>query len=258
MTTVADIALKVAQLVTDMQHGAATAGTTTSLTDSVGLIQNNQYWDRGTLWVRSGANSGKVIAVTGHAGNKLSFASLGATSIAPNDLYSVIRSAYPWNQIVNSITQALDDTHVTAEDSSLIGDGTTLEFTLPAGVYNIKRVEFKRTNVTERLISTHWKEQSGKIRWDYGYPPRSGDEIHVIYRDQHPILSTFATEINTEISEDWLRLKAAEYLLIWGASQYGKNPEYMIEERMNIILGRLKGKTPRIGGLDIIVKTAGQ
>lgn len=258
MTTVHDISLKVAGLVTDVLHGTATAGTNTSLTDSNALTQNNAYWGHGVLWIKSGTHAGKVVTVTGFSGNKLTFGSLG-TAIAAGDRYAVARAVYPWEQYINAIQQALDETHITGDDNSLIGDGETLEFVLPDGVYDIKGVEFETPTDPYRgmVVSHHWKEKNGELKFDYGYAPRADDIIHVLYRDQHEELTGYATVISDEINERWLVYKAAEKLLIWGASQYGKNPEYLIEERMNIVLTANKGRLPRRDAPDFVMHTAG-
>lgn len=256
MITVYDISLKVVQLVTDVLYGAATAGATTSLTDTNNLVQDDQYWDRGVLWVRSGTHSGKVLQVTGYVGSKLSFASLGATPIAANDRYAVTRGIYPWLQIVSAIQQALDETHVEDDDDTYTGDGTTLEFALPAGVVNVKRVEFEDTD-GKLTPSHHWKVRNGAVRFDFGYAPYNGDVIHIISRAEHEVLTGYSTEISNEINLEWLKYKAAEKLLIWGAGMYGKNPEYLVEERMNIVLNNMRGKHPRVDGPEIMVQTAG-
>jgi len=255
MTTVADIALKVVREVTDVVDGVATAGNTTSLTDTNTLIQSNQYWDRGMLFIKSGTHAGKVLAITGHALNALTFAALGS-AIAAGDRYSVIRGAYPWQNIMSAIAQALDGTHVTAENSSLIGDGTTLDFTLPSGVYDIKRLLFKRDDM-EWLASSHWHEINGKLRFDAGYAPVAGDVLHIFTRAEHADLSAYSDVISDEINQEWLKYKAAEQLLWWGVSVYGNNKEYRIEERMNKVMNALKNKQARRDGPDIIMNTAG-
>lgn len=258
MTTVADITLKVAEQVTDVLYGVATAGAVTSLTDTVNLTQNNQYWDKGTLWIRTGTHAGKVLAVTGFIGSKLSFASLGATPIAAGDEYAVIRAYYPWLQLVSAVRQALEATHVTGEDATLIGDGETLTFTLPNGVYDVKRVEFERPSVLGyEPISHHWREVNGELKFDYGYAPVDDDIIHIFYKKLHATLTAYSTTISNEIDVEWLKYKAAANLLMWGAGQYGKNPEHLIEERMNMALTALRGKMARRDEPEIILNTAG-
>jgi hypothetical protein len=367
MTTAGDMALRVAREVMDVMDGTATTGAANSLTDTNGLRQPNQYWDIGTLFIRSGTHSGKVAGITGHYGNKLTFDTLGSVicvhqvetatvvgsvtgggnatvvvtaagmlnspktvSVAVLNLdtasavggkirtalgadadisnfftiggsgaavslthknalandttlnisidngtctgltaaptsanttagvagprYAVARGDYPFWQMLAAINQALDETHVTSTDHSLAGDGETLDFTLPAGVSDIKRVHFKRDDMY--LYSTHWQEYSGVLRFDYGYAPSDDDEIYIDCRSKHSALSVYSDTISDEISVDWLKWKAAEHLLWWGLQVYGGQQEYRIEERMNKVLQNLKGKTPRRDGPDIVVRTA--
>jgi len=371
MTTVYDISLQVMKQATDVLEGTATDGSATYLKDVELLIQPNQYYDRGTLWIKNLAHASKVLKVRGHANNKLTFnpltsvlcvqqvetatvvgtvtgsgnatvivtalnmvnspktvsvavlntdtASQVATKIrtafaadtdvnnfftiggsgaavilttkiarandttlnvsidngtctgltaAPTSAntiagvagprYAVARGIYPWEQVLAAIQSALDETHVTGEDETLIGDGETLEFSLPAGVYDVKRVEFERPSVTGyQGISTHWHEKMGKLRFDYGYAPVDADVIHVFYRKNHDEISAYGDTIHVEINRDWLVLAAARELLFWGAGEYGAKSEYMIEERLNKVLNALKGKAARLGGPDVIVQTGG-
>jgi hypothetical protein len=370
MTKAFDIALQAIRHVSDILSGTATDGSTVYLKDTNNLVQQNQYFDKGTLWIQSGTHAGKVVKVTGSANNKLTFlpltsvlctqqvetatvigtvtgsgnatlvltapgmvnspktisvavlnldtASGVATKIrtalnadsdvsnfftiggtgaeitlttktaAANDAsmnmsiangtctgltaapisanttagvagprYSVVRGAYPWVQMLTCMNMALDETYIEADDGTLEGDGLTLEFTLPADVYDFKRVEFERSGYQDRLKCTHVKERGGKLVFDYGHAPRDNDIIHIIYRTPHGQIGAYSDEINTEINRDWLVLSTARELLYWGAAQYGKKQEYMIEERLNKVLAMLKGKQPRVGGTDFTIKTAG-
>lgn len=357
--------------VTDVLEGSATDGSAVYLKDVNSLVQPSQYYDRGTLWIKSGTHVGEVMKVGGHANNKLTFppltsvlctqqvetatvagsitltgnatvvitapgminspktlsvavlntetASAVATKIrtalnadtdvtnffvvggtgaditlttktaAVNDStlnmstangtctgltaaatsanttagvagprYAVIRGAFPWEQIVQAINSALDETHVVGENTALIGDGVTLEFSLPSGVYDLKRVELKKTSPAGyQPPSHHWKEINGVLRFDYGFAPIVGDEIHVFHRKAHDDMNLYSDTISTEINRDWLALSAARELLFWGASMYGSKAEYLIEERLNKVLNMLKGKMARLDGPDIMLHTAG-
>jgi hypothetical protein len=172
--------------------------------------------------------------------------------------YTVVRGAYPWEQVLSCMQSALDETHVTGEDSTLIGDGETHEFILPDGVYDVKRVELERTGTPGYTPpSTHWKERNGRLVFDYGYAPWDEDVIHIYYRKNHDPINLYSDVIHQDINRDWLALTTARELLFWGAAQYGQKNEYMIEERLNKVMGMLKGKQPRTGGPDVIMKTAG-
>jgi len=252
MTTVFEISLQVMKHVTDVLEGTATGGATTNLEDTYGLIQSNEFYDRGTLWIRSGTHAGKTLRITGHSGNKLTFTAL-LSAIAAGDRYAVARGLYPFEQVMAKIQSALDETWVTGEDATLTGDGVALTFTLPAGVYDILRVEIERD--TRQFKSDHWHERDGVLRFDYGHAPWDDDVLHVFYKTPHDEITTYSDTISTEISRDWLVLTAARDLLFWGASMYGLKSN-MIEDRLNKVLGMLKGKPQRIGGPNVIVKSS--
>lgn len=261
MTTVADMALKVAKEVMDVIEGTATGGSTTTLADTALLAgQPDDHWIGGRLFIKSGTHAGEVYSITDSATTTgvITFAAV-VGAIAAGVRYSIIRNSYPFDQILSALQRALDQTWVTGIDSTLEGDGETLDFTLPTGVYDVKRVEFEDTAVTHggRKNSTHWRETStGKLRFDYGYAPIDGYTIHVYYRDQHAEITDASVTINNEINVEWLKWASAQELLWWGVTMYGQQVEYRIEERMNKVMAMLKGKTPRREP-DIIIHTAG-
>jgi hypothetical protein len=267
VTTLLDVSLKVAREVEEVIEGAATSGSITTLADTT-LLANfpDDHFNKGILWIRSGTQANKILAITDFATTTglCTFASLGGVNtIAAADRYAIARASYPWDQIVSAIERALASTWVTGLDSTLTGatggDGTTLEFTLPTGVYDVKRVELQDSSdaTSEKRVSTHWREtHNGKLRFDYGYSPYDGDTIHIYYRDQHPDLTAYTVTISNEINVEWLKWASAQELLWWGVSQYGSQVEYRIEERMNKVIAMLKGKTPRRSP-DIILHSGG-
>lgn len=242
MYTLADVSLEVARVCTSVLTGKATGGDTTSLTDSVNLVQGNAYFDHGTVWIRSGDNEGVATRITGQIGNKIKFAELG-DPIAAGDLYAVARSIYPWDQLATAINNALADIYVIEEDSSHSGDGSELEFVLPGDVADVVYIEVEDAN-GRRNRRTHWKEHQGAVRFDYGFAPGSGDVLHIGYKTAHPLLFNYADPINKDINLQWLKWQAAEYLLYWGVERYGEMKEYRIEEYLNRAMDRVKRYMP--------------
>lgn len=174
--------------------------------------------------------------------------------------YALTRGAYPIDQIFGAIQTALDETWVTGEDVSLTGDGETLEFTLPANVNNVKEIWFERPNQNSRMgILAHWDEDkvNGKIRFEEYYPPISGDILHLLYKKPHAEITGYDTIISQEINRQWLVLAAARELLFWGRAMYEGKSQLMIDDRINKLLGVLKGKKARNGIPEIMLKPAG-
>jgi hypothetical protein len=245
MTTVAEISLKVIREAQDVPSGSATGGSTTTLVDASLSTFPDDHFNNGRLWILSGTHAGKVFIITDFVSSTgtVTFATVTG-AIVTGVSYAIARAAYPWDQVVSAINRALETTHITATDSTLAGDGETLNFTLPANVYDIKRIELE-DSLGERTPAHHWKETSTTIRFDYGYAPDDGDTIHLIYRQPHTYLTDYTSAISNEIELDWLKWKAAEELLWWGVSMYGQQVEYRVEERMNKVLKNLANKHPK-------------
>ena len=246
MTTVFDITLQVAKEVTDVIEGAATGGSTTTLVDTALLAsQPADFFNNGKLWIKSGTHADKVFTVTDFtAGGTVTFA-LVTGAIVAGVRYAIIRNTYPFDQIMSAIQRALDSTFTIDSDGTLSGDGTTLVFTLPAGVSNVIRVEMQDSS-GRRNTSNHVRElHNGTLRFDYGFAPNDGDVLVVYYKTPHPELVDYSTVIKDEINLDWLKHRAAVELLYWGVGMYGGQAEYRIEERMNKIMLGLKFKAPR-------------
>lgn len=246
MTTLAEMTLMVARIVSEVTEGEATAADATTLTDTENIIQPNQYWDRGTLWFLSDALDGQVTPVLDHSGNTLEFAAQ-APAPAAGQNYAVGRATYPYWQLVSSINQALRETYIVQSDDSLTGDGETIEFTLPAGVSDVTgiRLQDLTTSPYQNHVSTHSQEIEGKLRFDWGYPPPDGWKIIIDYKTTHPRLTDPTDEISGQINSEWVRWKAAEYALYWAVRAYGDAKEYRIEELLNRVVEHLKGIWPR-------------
>lgn len=254
-TTLSDMARRVAREITEVLDGTATAGAATTLTDTLLLTQQNQYWDRGTLWIRSGTHIGKVVVVTGFSAGKLTFPTLTTTIGTPT--YSVARGTFPYPVLQQAVNSALDEIRVTQTDETLAGDGSTLEFTLPAGVAGVERVELDAAGYSPAwpAPSHHWKERGGKIKFDYGFPPGDGDTIRLYYKDYHDALVDYDDTVHEDVNLEWLKWKACEHALYWGIKTYQNAKEYRLEELMNKVLERQKGLLPT--PLTVRLRTAG-
>lgn len=256
MTTLLDISLKVIKEVTDVIEGTATSGSVTTLADTALLaLFPDDHFNKGMLYIKSGTHADKILTITDFATTTgvVTFATLTG-AIAAGVRYAITTNKFPWDQVVSAIQRALDQTWVTDLDSTLVGDGSTLEFTLPTGVSNISRVELY--DGTSKMVSSHCKEtHDGKLRFDYGYAPRDGYFIYIYFRTKHAELTDYTVAINNEIDVDWLKWAAAQELLWWGISMYGSQIEYRIEERMNKVISMLKGKAPKRYP-DIVIRTS--
>lgn len=247
MQTLSSMSLKVARIITEVLESTATAGAQTSVTDTANLIQSDAYFDRGTLWFLSGSHAGIVAAIKGHTDSRLTFTDVGAPAISAGTRYAAARAIFPYSVIVASIQDALAETFVVIEAqpvTPLMGDGETTVFTLPDGVARVVSVILENQDDTSiYYTSTHWEEQYGNLYFDSA--PQEQWKIRVFYREDHPTLTNATDEIDSQINDEWLRWKAAEYALYWGVKTYGEAKQYRIEELLNRALTKQKGLYPR-------------
>lgn len=241
MATLSDITLRVAREIGEVLSSTATAGAATSITDTARLVQPNQYWDQGTVWILSGTHLGKFAVVTGYGLNKLTFATM--TTTVGTCRYTVARATYPLHILIQSVTNALDEIRVTEIDSTLTGDGTTLNFALPAGVADVFDVVIEETGGTT-FHSSHWQEKAGYLKFDYGYYPMDGETIHIHYQAYHDAPVDYDDEIHEDVNLEWLKWKACEHALYYGAKMYQDAKEFRIEEIMNKVIERQRGLIP--------------
>ncbi len=158
--------------------------------------------------------------------------------------YALISQDFPYSQLIGGISAALHKVRISDENYTLVGNGTTLKFTLPIGVSDVYEVKFEpSTDADRRTRSTHWDEVNGELHFDNGHAPRDGDIIHLWFHKPHGVVSKYDDTIDDEINLEWLKYAAAFYVLEWAKGEYGDDEEFNILERQQIVNEALKGKT---------------
>jgi len=212
MTTLADVTLAVARLCAEIADGTATGGSATTVVDT-GITHPNDFWNNGTIWLRSGNNIGKSAVITDYASASWTWTFATLTLLcAAGDLYSVCSAAYPRSSLIGAINQALLEMgKVTTKNTSLTGLATTWEYTLPAGVSNLTRVV---VGVSPNYsINYFWEEVGGKLRFANGYQPQLADEIILYYAGAHAVLALDADVVNAMIPIEQLEWLGALYAM---------------------------------------------
>lgn len=97
-----------------MLHGTATGGTSSTIIDTVALVQENDYWNGGTAWLLSGgisADEGGQAARVADFTNSTATLSLTDAITAPsaNALYAVADARYPLLTLLAAINEAIAD-----------------------------------------------------------------------------------------------------------------------------------------------------
>jgi hypothetical protein len=255
MTTLADMTLILAEVVSKVVRGTATAGTTTTLTDTAILVQPNGFFDRGSLWILSGTYLGMTRQVSAYAENKLTWVTAFGGAIVAGVCYAVVDPDFPYNEMVKAINNALDEIGpVLGTDSTLLIDATKTSYTLPTGVSRVKRVRiFDNTDETTGYDSNHWNEEAGKVIFDPGWQPTtSGWYLKLYYAVDHPTLALDADLINWGVDIERLKWVSAVQLLRWGMRQYGdderKIPQFLQDamQRADALLRRSNKGLPQV------------
>ena len=226
MTTLASATLELARLVTDVITGVATGGSGTTLLDTA-RTEVDDYLTNGTIWFLSGNNAGKSALISDWdlATKTFTFVTPGA-ACAAGDRYSVIPRDYPRHQLRQAINQAIQEIGpLPARNTTLTTVAEQHEYTLPAGVYNLLRVELQESTSTdaEWIPNYHWEElaSEGKLKFDRGFAPcETGISIRLTYQTlQHTELTTDIATIPDYILIERVVWPAAVHALRWRAGQ---------------------------------------
>ena len=224
------LALRLAEInAPDIRQSTATGGTTTTLVDTVGLIQPNDHWLGGTLWILSGGYAGTVKKITDSAlsGNSITFSALTSAISAGID-YVVLGPDVTYANLVMAINQALREITVEHVDKTLVGVNGTYEYTLPTDVTRVVGVDLYRSDTLYK--STHWSEtEEGKIKFDRGYSPCDDDAIWLHYLETHGDLETDAEEVEDLLELPVLMQLATEKLMRLLYHRYGGDQKQIPE-----------------------------
>jgi hypothetical protein len=220
MTTLADAMLAVARTVEPVIESTATGGSATTLVDSK-LGHPNDYFDNGCMFILSGAAAGKSRLITDWVlGSKtFSFATLTQAVVA-GDRYAATPASCPQYALALAVNNALlkiNNLPAVYEDAGLVTVADQQEYSLPAGVHDLLRVEIagEQSEPYEWRRHMLWRESGGKLRFDDGqYEDQpAGYRIRLTYRTRHVALAADTDTISDLVHPEWLRWAgAAEYL----------------------------------------------
>jgi hypothetical protein len=228
MTTLFDVTLAIAKNIDEVYEGAATAvGTSTTLIDTDNP-QAEDYYNEGTIWFKSGNLADYSARITDYdeANKKYTFEEvLALKSTAQDDKYAVLNAIVPRRILIQAVNVALEEMgEVGNVDESLTTVTNQVEYSLPTGVRNIKKVRVA-TATSEPYgwdKSYQWDEYDDKLVFDENNIPGSdGYIIQLFYNAPHAALDSDGDTINGRIPVVWLRWEAAVHAF---KIMYGDSP----------------------------------
>lgn len=256
MTTLFDATLALAKALGNLRSSTTTAtGSATTIVDST-RTEPADYWNGGTLWITSGTHSGKSRKVTDWDLSTTTFTIPTTTTAAGNGVtYSLIAPDWPQDKLNEFVNSALRDIgSVPDTDVSLTTVANQRRYTLPASIYNVRRVEVAMElsdTPYDFAPSYGWRELDGYIEFDPGKEPTtSGYVIRLTYHAAHAVLSADTDTVSGYVAMERLVWEAAVYAWRWRLQMAGKDkPEYanyMNEAAQRAELAKRKYPTPRV------------
>lgn len=207
--------LKVAECLKGLRYSRSTAaGTTTTLIDT-GLDEPDDFFNKGTVFFLSGTLAYGTAVITDYdsATGTISFSS---QDNAPGTgvYYAIADANYPREALVAAINGALSELGPYPEiyeNATFITVADQESYTLPTGVYNVKKV-FVATSTTSPYgwtENTGWMELGGSLYFDMEEPSESGYRIRLYYEKPHDTVIDDDDIISNAIDPDLLAWAAA-------------------------------------------------
>ena len=220
-----------------MESVTSAAGTTTTLIDTTmpRVQPPNDAFNYGTLWFISGALAGYTAVVTDWvlATSTFTFVNPMTVAAAPGSgsRYAFCDRDWPRDvlrQAVNMALQTIGGVPDIYTLATFVTVANQEDYTLPATVYNVKKVEIATSTTSPYYYAPHyhWREIDGVIKFDTNTAPTSaGYLIRLTYEVQPAELDDDADTISDYVHPDRLKWTAAVHALLWKLPLMGEQSQ---------------------------------
>lgn len=207
--------LNVARHVQDTYDGTTTAaGTTESVVDKA-LMRQNDYYKGGTIWITSGTYAGTVALITFQDGEgNIKFTPAVGVAIASGVTFSLAPAKFTRSMLKIACNMAMISEECMMKDDTLPVVSNQEEYTLPAGVKNIRRVQEAQSGASPYGWAKNlgWEELNGTLVFNsWAAPGNAGYKLRIWYAGT-PTEIAEATEINAGIDLDHMMWRSIEFL----------------------------------------------
>ena len=225
--TLASATLELAKILMRVVSGTATGGSTTTLVDTnfpwqdtSGVVPANDYYNGGTIWFTGGDNDGISTMITDwvNATETFTFATQ-SDACAAGDTYSVCHreySRFDLQDAINAALKEIGDVPQQYTNAAFVTVADQINYDLPTGVYNVKKVEIARSSSApyDYVEHKHWREIDDDIFFDENSQPGTDDYlIRLTYCVPPTALSADSTAISDYVHIDRLKWQAAVHAL---------------------------------------------
>lgn len=238
MISLAKAMLEAARAVGNVVEGTATGGGATTLVDTGfpylpdGSAPANDFYNGGTLWFLSGTVIGTADAVKvlvtdwDKASKTFTFGTVAPLAVAAGVRYAAVDRFWPGFVLEQGVIQALKalgNVVQVYEDAALVTVAEQAAYALPAGVYNVKRVEVARSTASpyEYLREHQWEEMGdvngvGSVVFDRGFEPdAAGYRIRLRYQAEVDEATVRTYGVPDVAPVEYVRWAAAAWALRW-------------------------------------------
>lgn len=256
----AELMLLISRAVQETIDSTATGGTVSTLIDTY-LKQQAGYFDRGTLWITRGTPSTTVMKeITSFGDNTVTFSPAEATptpgAIVSGNAYAIAAPKFDKKTMLQAINQALAARKYPVYDTSLTTVEGQEDYTLPAGVSDIRTVEIAQEASAPYgyVRNRKWREAGGLLIF-IGGSISSGRLIRILYAGTPAAVTESST---MPYSLDIERLKWAAIENLWRRRvQMIENDspiekEMLNEAKANHETAKLLAKEPYLPPRDMI------
>lgn len=211
---IADITLQVARDICEHYTGVATAGTTTSITDSAMQFQAGLF-NGGTLWITSGTYAGIMRKIISYSNGVITWGTALAGAPPAGVTFMVADAKFPIHLLRACVNAILADYPLEKQDTTLTVDiDNNGEYALPAGVSNILTVELATEDSSpyKYIPNYTWRELNGVLNiYDQVYDYQDGYKIRLTYHGKHGEVDD-GTALNGAVDCEYLRYAAEAWI----------------------------------------------
>lgn len=242
MTTLFDALLATAELVGMTRSGITTAGGNLTTIIDTTLMDTNDSYNGGTLFLTDDSLTRRITDYTQTSGTITFTPAITATQDDAGSYYTVCNARR--EDIAQAVNQALRQIGaVTKINDTLAVIANTQTYTLPAGVSNITRVSIANdaTDPVEYHRAYSWHEYDGSIHIHEPIQQSVGNTIRLYY-DSQPTQMNADTDVISDLID--------RNRLIWTSAYHFFRNRLAIEgnqdQRVNLLMQEALGKSEQL------------
>jgi hypothetical protein len=246
VTTLFDLEIATLRLLGGARTGLATAGSTTTLTDTARRREAADYWNGGTVWILAttdgNAPEGERSLVTDFGSGILTFNAV-TEAVGAGDSYVVSPPHWAYDILRDCVNLAIAQYRVPRMDTSLAVVAGQTEYDLPAGVQQ-GRVKEVYIQANDDSNDNRWRKVGEWWTWDTGSGQKlavpagltTGMDLRIDYDLVHTDFDAGSDVLYEILEPKHIIYRAAEFMLL--QQMYDGDEWPYLAERMNYFIAK--------------------